>query len=222
VVLWEFSVPETVLEMVFSEGVRRPLGRSEGSGFNGLAQLTIPGGCRQLRRLLMLPHKPLLQLTLELPNKGTGKGGCDVIVVAIDYHPALDQRAYPVFADAVSEIEYPDAELNRNSHVRCVRSLRLVTGGIAGSTAMAKQALDKILSHARCITDNHHLDACTHQTPKRRPEAVGTYFRLPALRGARLSNFRARSTLRYRELRAHVLDARPLAGRAQYFPTKLP
>jgi transposase len=45
---------------------------------------------------------------------------------------------------------------------------------------------------------------------------VGTYFRLTALRCARLANNRARPTLRHGELRAHVVHARSLAGRAQY------
>ena len=90
-------------------------------------------------------------------------------------------------------------------------------------------AVDPLHAHVPALVEEQAADApvAVAAIPRRQPHDrlgqrgfVGAYFRLPALRRARLANNRARPTLRYGELRAHVIHARPLAGRAQYFPDR--
>ena len=54
----------------------------------------------------------------------------------------------------------------------------------------------------------------------RQPCFVIADLRLPPLRRTRLPDDMARATLRDRQLRAYVLNARSLAERAQYFPDR--
>ena len=49
---------------------------------------------------------------------------------------------------------------------------------------------------------------------------VITHLRRSTLRGPRLSDDRTRTPLRYGKMRAYVINARSLPGRAQYFPVR--
>ena len=82
--------------------------------------------------------------------------------------------------------------------------------------ADAPAFVDEQLAHAAIPVATVLLGEPNDRVCQRR--LVVADFRRPALRRARLADDRARTPLRYGQLRAHVIHARPLPGRAQYFP----